>query len=522
MTGKPSTRRLLEAANTIGELARHHNAREESDKGELLLYTQTELFRTCGIGYERPPALNRELLGSAEEVESAEDIAKLAEAHDIKLSKLLVAVHERMDEEAAWLNEHGAIFSDEDIVRHLIPKGRTQEPAGVALSDSGPDPTQPTTPDEETAESDAERGREEPEESERTEIPFEEVEASSASGTPREGKKHMEFVDKGERRDEVIEFLEAHEGEWVTTRDFVEWANLDLPGGQGQEISVASSALKNAREHEWVKPLQSKLVKDDRGGHIRVYLYGEESDGEGEEDQDDQSPSGEQEIEEDESEVPSEPPETYGIEQVEELWDLLKESGEVDREMARDVVDIYLRRRADPSEEDDEEFLIEHALEDAGVPREDRIAIVDEMFPYDSDEEDEEDDEEPEDEVDGDSEEESEETAEEESEGTKAPPSTSAMPGQISQGTHEHQTLALLVELYEQSGEERVKSQEMADVGQLKKLQYQGALSALKKKNLVDMEREGHTKPGRWAPTKAGEAEIRRVGGYQINDGASA
>lgn len=179
-----------------------------------------------------------------------------------------------------------AIYLDFEEVQD-IPETVLRERIGEVIRDLVDEEEDDEVLDEEVEE-EAEKLIEEMEEDE-DEV---EVEYSGHSGSTRKGITQSQFVEKGERKRQSIEFLKEYEGEWVNCHDFVEWANLDLPGGDTQESSVASAALSRCVRREYMEDVETRKVSDESRGWIKEYRYipdGSESGSEEMEEEEDES-----------------------------------------------------------------------------------------------------------------------------------------------------------------------------------------------------------------------------------------
>lgn len=153
----------------------------------------------------------------------------------------------------------------------------------------------------------------------------------SGHGGPKEAVQHVD--QRGDRKQQVIEFLEAHPEEWVDWEDFAEWANLDVPDDE-TEMSVASSALSNVRKKEWLEPFYKRRVYVGGKGNRTEYYYGEPPEDELE--PTDRAPEeGEEESEESQSNLPVDPTEAE--------WESESEVGLIqpDTNMAETLQTVY-------------------------------------------------------------------------------------------------------------------------------------------------------------------------------------
>lgn len=121
-------------------------------------------------------------------------------------------------------------------------------------------------------------------------------------GSSRVGIDQNQYVGKGERRREARKFFREHEGMWVSYVDFLEWSNMDLPGGRDQEKNLSSAILSDMYREEDGFDLESKMV-----GRRRYYRYGEsdettQEEAEADSSEEDKSPTGDDESDSDNAE----------------------------------------------------------------------------------------------------------------------------------------------------------------------------------------------------------------------------
>ena len=288
MVEAPNSERLLEAANTIGELARTTNSEGWGKRTEVLLHTQAVIFRFAGVNSEQIPGLEIQdegVKGKSDnlEIEGPEELVDLAEKYGIPPSQVV----------NVFAEEEGVMYiqtpSKADLGIEEESETAIIQAVKNALEDLG---------DERRVQEDEEEEEEEEEEVDGEDV-SEYNNEKMPGGQPGVSKEFEESAGFGERKNQVIDLYQSNVGEWLTGEDLAEFAP-DLDPDDTRDRSIGSRALSNAIDLGW---LNGDVEEERRKGpYLNRYRYAPNSGSDSEKEGDDQSPGGEDEIAESESE----------------------------------------------------------------------------------------------------------------------------------------------------------------------------------------------------------------------------